>query len=157
MALGGLGFVGRIGKGVKVVRKLAKAEKLEQKTVQTGRTVTEAKPVLGGSYAEVRKAHTGGEVHHIPADSASSIPRDKGPAIWMEAEDHWRTGSYKRGSKPDLYRREQKALIEAGNYRGALSKDFWDLRKNFGKKYDEAFKQSIEYAKKLPEFQKGAK
>ena len=44
LALGGLGFVGRISKSAKVVGKLAKAEKVEQKAVQTGKTVTEVKP-----------------------------------------------------------------------------------------------------------------
>ena len=53
--------------------------------------------------------------------------------------------------------RGQKTFIDAGNYEGALSKDFWDVHGKFGTKYNEGFKQAIEYAKKLPEFQKGAK
>ena len=75
----------------------------------------------------------------------------------MDKADHMQTGSYKRGPKPDLYRAEQKALIDAGNYRGALAKDFWDVHGKFGTKYNEAFQQAIEYAKTLPEFQKGMK
>ncbi len=158
-ALGGLGFIGRIGKGAKVVGKLAKAEKLEQKAVQTGKTVTEAKPILGGSYAEVTQANKGlgKEAHHIPADSVSGIPRDKGPVVLMEKLDHQQTGSHAWMRNSKQYRDEQKALIDAGNYRGALSKDFWDVHGKFGTKYNEGFKQAIEYAKKLPEFQKGAK
>ena len=124
-------------------------------------TVTKAtgenKLVLGGAFGDVRKANKGGEVHHTPADSVSQIPRDKGPSVWMEEADHRETGSCGRGLLQDAYRDQQKALIEQGNYRGALSKDFWDVRKNCGQKYDEGFRQAIEYAKTLPEFKKRVK
>ena len=88
----------------------------------------------------------------------SPLSKGKGPAILMDKLDHMQTGSHgSRGNKSKLYRNEQKVLIEQGKYRGALSKDFWDVHGKFGTKYNEGFKQAIEYAKKLPEFKKGKK
>ena len=70
-------------------------------------------------------------------------------------KDHERTGSW--GPAGKAYRDQQEALIEQGNYRSALAKDFWDVHREFGTKYNEGFKQAIEYAKKLPEFKKQGK
>jgi len=47
----------------------------------------------GGLFKEVRSANTGGEVHHMPADSSSPLSTNNGPAILMDADDHKLTAS----------------------------------------------------------------
>ena len=38
----------------------------------------------GGTYRAVRETNQGGEVHHMPAASASHLSVGEGSAIWME-------------------------------------------------------------------------
>jgi hypothetical protein len=49
----------------------------------------------GGSYGEIFREGEGDkyEIHHMPADSASYLERNDGPAIKMEKEDHRQTAS----------------------------------------------------------------
>lgn len=103
----------------------------------------------GGSYSEVKKNSVGKytEVHEMPSRESTGVPyRDKGPSIKMTKEDHRLTASYCRSREADLYRAEQKRLIEMGNYHDAIQMDIDDIHEKFGDKYDEAIKEMLEYA-----------
>ena len=107
----------------------------------------------GGSYAEVKEHSDGSthEVHHIPADSASDLIRESGPAIKMEKEDHRETASYGMSKEAQEYRQKQKELIQQGKFREAFEMDVKDIRDKFGDKYDDAIAEAEEYLKKLEE------
>ncbi len=107
-------------------------------------------PILGGSYRQVRDANAGGQVHHIPADSISPLPKDDGPGIFMTTPDHQRTGSWGRGADQRAYRNKQKQLIDNQGWDGfkdAMQMDIDDLRKNFGDKYDPGINQALGYVR----------
>jgi hypothetical protein len=107
----------------------------------------------GGAYGDIIKAPKpdGIEAHHIPPKSVSGISTVKGPAIQMLKEDHALTSSYKYSKKSIEYRNDMQKKVEAGDMRGAVATDFWDLRKllpdGTKTKYNEAFKQMLEYGK----------
>ena len=107
----------------------------------------------GGSYDEVKENSNGSthEVHHIPADSASELPRGDGPAIKMEKEDHRETASWGLSKEAQEYRQKQKELIEQGKFREAFEMDVKDIRDKFGDKYDDAIAEAEEYLNKLEE------
>lgn len=109
------------------------------------------KEVTGGSYADVKKNSNGEthEVHHIPADSASSLDRNDGPAIRMDKEDHRQTASCGNSREAREYRAVQKDLIEKGNFRDAVQMDVNDLKDKFGSKYDGPISQMMNYVDKL--------
>ena len=119
--------------------------------------VNEAKEKKGGSYKEMKDAGYGDyseppqEVHHMPADSASELPRDDGPAITMDKEDHRETASCGNSKEAQEYRAKQKELIEQGKFREALQMDIDDIHEKFGDKYDDAIKDMLEYVDKLEE------
>lgn len=108
----------------------------------------------GGSYREVRGVNIGGEVHHMPAASASDLPYSKGPAIWMTKEDHMLTASYGSGRVADIYRNNQKELMDSGRMRDAIAMDIRDIRSLFGTKYNEGLLQMLLYAREQGYIQK---
>ena len=104
--------------------------------------------ISGGSYRQVRNANTGGQVHHMPADSVSPLDTNDGPGIWMDTSDHQKTGSW--GRRPDrrAYRDQQKQLIDTNGWDGfkdAMQMDIDDLHKNFGNEYDQGINQALAY------------
>ena len=105
----------------------------------------------GGSYKEVKENSEGEthEVHHIPADSASPLERNDGPAIKMEKEDHRQTASCGNSREAREYRAQQQKLIEQGEFREALQMDIDDIRDKFGDKYDDAIAEMLKYVDKL--------
>ncbi len=105
----------------------------------------------GGSYKDIKKDSDGEthEVHHMPADSASHLERDDGPAIRMEKEDHRQTASCGNSREAREYRAKQKELIDQGKFREALQMDIDDIHEKFGDKYDEAIAEMFEYVDKL--------
>ena len=105
----------------------------------------------GGSYSEVKKTSDGEkhEVHHMPADSASHLERDDGPAIRMEKEDHRLTASCGNSREAREYREKQKELIEHGKFRDALQMDIDDLHEKFGDKYDDSISEISDYVDQL--------
>jgi hypothetical protein len=107
----------------------------------------------GGSYAEVKENSDGAthEVHHMPADSVSELPRNDGPAIKMEKEDHRETASFGSSKEAQEYRQNQKELIEQGKFREAYQMDIDDIHEKFGDKYDDAIVEANEYVNKLEE------
>lgn len=47
------------------------------------------------------------QVHHIPADSASTLSKSDGVAIKMDINDHKQTASFDRKPGSDAYRKKQ--------------------------------------------------
>jgi hypothetical protein len=113
----------------------------------------EIKEKKGGSYAEVKETSDGAksEVHHMPADSATDLDRDDGPAIKMDKEDHRQTASCGNSKEAQEYRAKQKELIEQGKFREALQMDIDDIHEKFGDKYNDAIEEMKEYVEKLEE------
>ena len=107
----------------------------------------------GGSYGELKKEGHGWnheppqEIHHMPADEASPLDRNDGPAIAMEYEDHRKTASCGNSREAQEYRAQQKALIEEGRFKEAIQMDIDDIQSKFGSKYDNAIQEMLEYAK----------
>lgn len=119
--------------------------------------VEEIEKKTGGRYGDLKQEWDGQlwnneppkEVHHMPADSASNLERNDGPAIVMDYEDHLQTAS--RGSSNDAkeYRAKQKELIDQGKFREAMQMDIDDLHDKFGDKYDDQIKQMLDYVDEL--------
>lgn len=116
------------------------------------------KEIIGGSYEFVKhfadsKTH---EVHHlIPAKLlklAKILDYMEGPCIRIEIEDHKSTRSYKKSNMlEDKYFVKQLKYLENNNIRAAVEMEISDLRNKFGSKYDDAFKEVMEYVSKLEE------
>jgi len=102
----------------------------------------------GGAHGNM-KGFSGRESHHMPADAASSLSKNQGPAIQMDIADHKKTASWGSSREARAYRAEQAERIKAGDFAGAQRMDIQDIRSKFGAKYDAAIKQMIEYTKKL--------
>jgi hypothetical protein len=119
---------------------------------------------MGGAYRTVRtdatEASLGGEVHHMPAGSATdnaratfaenfpdtSLPsRERGPAIWMETVDHQLTPSHSSWGLAGIWQRQQRRLIEAGNYLDAMQMDVNWVRGAYGTRYEGAIQQMGEH------------
>ncbi|OON99801.1 MAG: hypothetical protein ATN35_10775 [Epulopiscium sp. Nele67-Bin004] len=107
----------------------------------------------GGSYGELRKEVEGQgdkyEVHHMPANSASDLDTNDGPAIVMDKEDHRQTASCGNSKEAQEYREKQKELIEEGKFKEAFQMDVDDIREKFGDKYDSAIKEAEQYVDTL--------
>ncbi len=99
----------------------------------------------GGSYQAVRDSNTGGEIHHMPADSISHLSRDEGPGIWMEVTEHQQTASWGRYRSAIAYRNQQRQLIENGQFLRAQQMDIDDIHSKFVTKYDEAIAEMLTY------------
>jgi len=106
--------------------------------------------LLGGKFADVRAANTGGHVHHTPAASVSPLPRSEGPAILMNEGDHLRTASWGRSLEAQAYRNQQRTLIESGRFDDAVQMDIDDIRSLFGDQYDEHLLQMIDGLPEAP-------
>jgi hypothetical protein len=101
----------------------------------------------GGSYYKVRSTNTGGQVHHMPANSINGLSHGTGPSIWMTTTDHQATASHGwQGSNGALYRARQQALINQGNFAGAIEMDIDDIQSLFGSTYNQNMVEVIEYA-----------
>ncbi|HQS85057.1 MAG TPA: hypothetical protein PLY23_09240, partial [Alphaproteobacteria bacterium] len=88
----------------------------------------------GGAYGRLETLPNF-ERHHMPADSVTSIPYRKGPAIQMQFADHFRTSSYGNKTTAKTYREEIQTLIEMGNIRGAMAREIRDVRRVANSKY----------------------
>ncbi|MFJ6784754.1 RHS repeat-associated core domain-containing protein [Streptomyces yangpuensis] len=104
----------------------------------------------GGVYKNLKDPATGNnipgtEINHIPPNSINRLPRDRGPSIQMDTADHYQTASWGRSREAIEHRRQQQALINQGDYRGAMQMDIYDIQSKFGSKYDEAIKEMINF------------
>lgn len=107
--------------------------------------------VNGGAYSDVKKNSDGQscEVHHMPADSASYLEREDGPAIKMDRADHRQTASCGSSREAKEYREVQKELIDKGKFREAVQMDIDDIRDKFDSKYDKPISQMLAYVDRL--------
>jgi hypothetical protein len=101
----------------------------------------------GGAYKDIPTA--GGEVNHIPADSVSPLSTGRGPGIWMEKADHYKTKSWGSSDEAVAWRAKQKELIDQGKFREAVEMDIQDIRSKFGDKYEKGIKEMLDYINKL--------
>ena len=97
----------------------------------------------GGKYEDL-EGGAGIEKHHMPADSASSLPTEKGPAIEMDRTDHMQTSSWGSSKAAGAYRAQQRALIEAGRLNDAIQMDIDNVTSLFPGKYDNAILEMID-------------
>ncbi|MCD8104531.1 MAG: hypothetical protein LUF35_05915 [Lachnospiraceae bacterium] len=113
--------------------------------------VSGAVGLQGGSYKDVFQGGQGDkyEVHHMPADSASFLAREDGPAIRMEKEDHRKTASCGSSREARNYRAAQKNLISQGKFKEALQMDIDDVKEKCGDKYNAAIGQMMQYVGQL--------
>ncbi len=111
----------------------------------------------GGRYKDLRDEGHGWsheppeEVHHMPADEASPLERNDGPAIAMEYEDHRETASCGNSREAREYRAKQAELIQDGKFEEAMQMDIDDIHEKFGDKYDEGIDQMKQYYNELKE------
>ena len=103
----------------------------------------------GGAYRAVRETNKGGEVHHMPAASASHLSVEEGSAIWMETLDHRQTASWGRSRSAMNYRKHQQALIQQGKFLEALQMDIDDICSKFDSKYDQAIQEMLKYVETI--------
>jgi hypothetical protein len=96
----------------------------------------------GGRYADLDTGN-GIELHHMPADSVSSLSRGQGPAIQMSRADHYQTASWGRSASATGYRAEQQALIDQGRFDDAIQMDINDVTSKFPGTYHNAILQMI--------------
>jgi hypothetical protein len=105
----------------------------------------------GGSYKSVfDKAPSGGEVNHIPPDTAYSgivgLTYNEGPAIWMTKEDHQRTASWGSSKEAQAHQDIQRELIRNGKFREAVQLDINDIRNKFKDgRYEKGIQQALSY------------
>jgi hypothetical protein len=102
-------------------------------------------PILGGSYRDVRAANVGGDVHHMPANSASPLSRQIGPGIYMPTLDHARTASFAGNPGSRQYIARQRELIGQGRFNEAVQMDIIDVQGLFGNKYEEHIRQMLDW------------
>lgn len=81
-------------------------------------------------------------------DKTIGLSRNDGPALLMSKEDHALTRTFAGRGKATMI--EDVGL----SARQRMAKDLWDIKNQFGTKYNEGIKQMLEYAKTLSEFQK---
>ena len=138
-----------VGRGLNnIAKSKASAEvAAEAKAPETGISQDIQPPKTGGSYSELRKySLETEEVHHMPADSVSTIERADGPAIRMAKEDHRITASCGNSIEAREYRAMQQELISQGKVMDAIQMDIDDIASKFGSKYDEAVAEMLAYA-----------
>lgn len=84
----------------------------------------------------------------VPADSATAMPRDMGPAIRMDPLDHRRTASYGGGATGPAYA-AQRALISRGMSMAAFELDAANAETIAPGKYTASIAQARAYAQCL--------
>ncbi len=107
--------------------------------------------VLGGRFADVDSTRGTNEVGHHMAQNAYNekigVKRADGPALNMTKEDHALTRTFAGRGKGTMIKDEGLTA------RQRLEKDVEDVRKLFGKKYDEGIEKMLKYADTLPQYQ----
>ncbi|WP_229814817.1 SpvB/TcaC N-terminal domain-containing protein [Shewanella hanedai] len=101
----------------------------------------------GGAFGKL-KTGNGIERHHMPADSINGIKRARGPSIQMLKEDHKNTSSWGNSAESQAYKAEVKSLIKSSQMRKAMAMEVRDVKSQFGRKYNQATKEMLDYAKK---------
>jgi hypothetical protein len=103
----------------------------------------------GGIYGKL-KAGADIERHHMPAASISPLTRARGPAIQMNAMDHWATSSWGPGQAADAYRANLQLMIDQGRWRDAMATEIRDVRRaakevsNDATKYNQPVREMLD-------------
>lgn len=102
----------------------------------------------GGAYKDVFVPGRGEdvEVHHMPANEVNGLEFQDGPTISMDKLDHRQTAGWGNSKEAREYRAQQRELIEAGDFKGAIKMDIDDIQSKFGDKYDGAIQEMLDYA-----------
>ena len=123
-------------------------DKITQQLSDRIKDAREAEKYDGGRYGDlIKENHEGKEIHHIPADSASPLEKNDGPAIVMDAADHKKTASWGNSAEAREYREKQREQIENGRFDRAMRMEYKDLHGKFGNKYDAAYREAYNYYK----------
>ncbi len=85
----------------------------------------------------------------MPANSATELPTNDGPAIIMDKADHRQTASCGNSREAREYQTAQRQLVENGEFKKAFEMDVRDIQAKFGNKYDDAISQAREYINQL--------
>ncbi|WP_042230003.1 hypothetical protein [Paenibacillus popilliae] len=105
--------------------------------------------VKGGSFKEVNASKGQNEVGHHIAQNAynkrNGISRNDGPAVLMSKYDHSMTRTFAGKGKASM--RADDALRLNGRQR--MAKDVWDVRKHFGRNYNEGLRQAVRYGQQV--------
>jgi hypothetical protein len=139
--------------GPKLAKKgVKKAKEVGTKVKERLKKCAHLKPGKGkgGAHSETTKPKGDGkDSHHMPADGATSLPKKDGPAIKMDPLDHKKTSSNGQRAGHEAYIESVADLLKEGKWRDALAKEIKDVRRVAGKKYNEAIREMMEYAKCL--------
>jgi hypothetical protein len=113
-------------------------------------------PYRGGAHSETTKPKNDKkDSHHAPADAASPLPKNDGPAFQMDPLDHDETSSNGKKKGSADYIESIRDLLDQGKWREAMAKEIKDARKAAKKvsgdlrKYNEAIREMLEYFKCL--------
>jgi hypothetical protein len=98
----------------------------------------------GGIYKELEAKRGVIDRHHIPADSTTTIPTEKGLAIQIDITDHRQTSSWCSSTEAKAYRAMLQQKVDAGDMRGAVATDIWDVKAGTGRKYNKAMLEMLE-------------
>lgn len=110
----------------------------------------------GGLYKDLIGKYKGYEIHHIPARSVQDENARYLPAIALTAQDHSCTDSYRYKSNrtynsflPDslnghTYKEDAKELINNGQYLTLVRDELYNIRDNFGNRYDGGIKEYLD-------------
>lgn len=107
----------------------------------------------GGAYRDVFISGGGREAHHIPANEVNGLETRDGPCISMDAKDHRKTASCGMSKEARNYRKMQRELIEAGDFKAALKMDVDDIlfSNKFvdAEKYKAGLHEAADYAERM--------
>lgn len=113
-------------------------------------------PFRGGAHSKTSKpVNDGKDSHHMPADDASPLDRNDGPAIQMDPPDHRQTSSNgNKGLQGEIFRDDIAQMLTQGRWRDAMVKEIRDIKRIARKvgnprKYNEAMLEMLEYFKCL--------
>ncbi|ARU63594.1 hypothetical protein CBW65_23200 [Tumebacillus avium] len=104
-------------------------------------------PNKGGKFGDLDKVKGPNEVPHHIAQNAynktKGISRNDGPAVMMSKEDHAKTRTFAGRGKATM---RQDADLSG---RQRMAKDIWDVKKLFGRKYNEGLRGAVRYGQKV--------
>ncbi|WP_288065536.1 hypothetical protein [Herbaspirillum sp.] len=112
-------------------------------------------PYRGGAHGKTsRPRNDGKDSHHMPANDASPLKHNEGPAIQMAPGDHSKTASNGQMPGSIAYRNAIESLLSQGKWRDAMAIEIRDVRKvakgaGETKRYNEAMLEMLEYFKCL--------
>ncbi|MDD3592458.1 MAG: FG-GAP-like repeat-containing protein [Sulfurovum sp.] len=96
----------------------------------------------GGKYGNLFSKRGVIERHHMPADSTTNISKHKGPTIEMDYDDHRKTSSWGSSSEAKAYQNKLQGMF----FRDAMATDIRDIRNKFGRKYNGAIREMLDYS-----------